>query len=722
MTGAGSWEPPLVRVDGARDRPVRLDDAWAAPTALESLAPVEIVEPDRAAEAGEPELLFLEAALAAPDRRPEILAAGLLACGLRLLAVARHLDPPSPELVHEIWGVLIGWLEGESLGDRADEATLRARVAWDLLDGGGSGQEARLAAGVLLSLPAGHPLRDEAAARRGLLRHLRAQRSQADPVWELLALELLVTERLVGHRTVLAYLRRAFELRARLDDPELRRRVPGVAAGYHLRRALDETLPPATRRRAAARAVAFAERLTTEDGPPEPDDWILLGTAYEVAGRDRDAARAYAEGLPGRDPGGSGSSGGSWRPALQYGLLLADLDAPQAAAGQLAAVLPAIEREYLTASEEELPDIGEAFTAATTTLALCQARTGAPEAAFASLERSKSLRARHRAALHDSADGRRFLELERILVAWQRGASIRFTSSRPVDAGNGPDAVVLSPGVAARLPADERIYQLRRELAATVPGTVPAPPAVADWSGRLADGEAVVSLGTGGDGTWWGAVTAASARQGRVAANGLRADWPSERWTALVTEPEASSWLVALLTRRGADLQRELAELLTAVDDFLAPVAERLAEFGVRRLRLVPHRWLRVIPFWAAPALAPFTVCVQASGAVPRTPATYGAYGRCSPSPTPPANLGDYVVDVAALVHEVCAELRSMPRSEAAAALGALIDRTRDVPAQARLKPARARRASGPEYPFADPVHWAAFGVFGTGMVKAGNW
>src|SRR5262249_30611824 len=102
-------------------------------------------------------------------------------------------------------------------------------------------------------------------------------------------------------------------------------------------------------------------------------------------------------------------------------------------------------------------------------------------------------------------------------------------------------------------------------------------------------------------------------------------DWPSERWTAVVTEPEASSWLVALLTRRGADLQRELDELLTAVDGFLAPIAERLAELGVRRLRLVPPRWLRGIPFWAAPALAPFTVCVQASGAVPRMPAAHGA-------------------------------------------------------------------------------------------------
>src|SRR5262249_49440232 len=162
------------------------------------------------------------------------------------------------------------------------------------------------------------------------------------------------------------------------------------------------------------------------------------------------------------------------------------------------------------------------------------------------------------------------------------------------------------------------------ELAATVPGTVPAPPAVADWSGRLADAEAVVSLGTGESGTWWGAVTAASAREGRVAADGLRTDWPSERWTALVTEPEASSWLVALLTRRGADLQRELDELLAARGGFLAPLAGRLAELRVRRLRLVPHRWLRIIPFWAAPALAPFTVCVQASGAVPRTPATHG--------------------------------------------------------------------------------------------------
>ncbi len=46
-------------------------------------------------------------------------------------------------------------------------------------------------------------------------------------------------------------------------------------------------------------------------------------------------------------------------------------------------------------------------------------------------------------------------------------------------------------------------------------------------------------------------------------------------------------------------------------------------------------------------------------------------------------------IDIAALVDLVCDKLRSMPRSEAAAALAALIDRTKDAPARAQLRSAR---------------------------------
>ncbi|MGH3752476.1 MAG: hypothetical protein ACRDRP_07230 [Pseudonocardiaceae bacterium] len=64
-------------------------------------------------------------------------------------------------------------------------------------------------------------------------------------------------------------------------------------------------------------------------------------------------------------------------------------------------------------------------------------------------------------------------------------------------AGSGLDSVVLTASVAARLPADERLHQLRRELAQALPEAVPAPPAVGDWAVRLDEGEAVVSLGVG---------------------------------------------------------------------------------------------------------------------------------------------------------------------------------------------------------------------------------
>ncbi|MGH3752477.1 MAG: CHAT domain-containing protein [Pseudonocardiaceae bacterium] len=119
-------------------------------------------------------------------------------------------------------------------------------------------------------------------------------------------------------------------------------------------------------------------------------------------------------------------------------------------------------------------------------------------------------------------------------------------------------------------------------------------------------------------------MTAASAREGRVAAHELRADWTSERWDDLVSEPESESWLVALLTRRDPDLRTALVELLAGVDDFLRPMAQRLEALRLRRLRLVPQGWLRIVPFWAAPAFSSFTVCVQASAAVPAKRAAPG--------------------------------------------------------------------------------------------------
>jgi CHAT domain-containing protein len=75
-------------------------------------------------------------------------------------------------------------------------------------------------------------------------------------------------------------------------------------------------------------------------------------------------------------------------------------------------------------------------------------------------------------------------------------------------------------------------------------------------------------------------------------------------------------------------------------------------------------------------------------------------------------------VDVAGLVTDVRAQLRSMTAAEAAASIDALIGRVGDVPARARLRVARVRRGSGPACPFGAPLHWAAFGVFGTGVLE----
>lgn len=612
-----SWQPPIVRVEGAGHRPLPLEHAWEMPTVPGSNLPFELEGPGPSGDdvGDQAELAFAYTALCADgDERIDVLAAGLLACGLRLLAALRSLGPDAQSVLSQAWLLAIEWLDGTDLSDRADEVTLRARFAVDLLDARGSGPEARLSAAALLRLPAGHPLRDEQLARRALLRHLRSSSARSDPVWELLTLEQLIVHQLVTHRTTVRYLDRALALREVIADPDLQRRTLVAGSGYYTSRALEGSLPPAARQRAAAHAVDIAEQLTADGSARDPDDQLVLAVAYDAAGRDDDAVHAYAAGLHGR---AVGDSVGLRRAALQLGVLSARLGDYERAASTLADTVPALEQDYLLATtEEQVSETGEAFTAAAVTLAFCHAVTGAWEDAFSYLERSKSLRTRHRAALQSSESGKRFLDVERTLLAWQRGATVRFTSDEP-RVTDPASTVKLTPFVAAGLPADDRLHQLRHELADELIGTRPHPPVVSDWAGLLSDTEAVLSIGIAAGGSWWSLVTATSARHARVASHGIRTDWTADRWEAAVSEPEPDSWLVALLSRRDEKLRCALTSSLIAADDFLTPIAAELDELGVTRLRVAPHGWSRLLPLWASPTLASVIMTTVASAAAP---------------------------------------------------------------------------------------------------------
>jgi CHAT domain-containing protein len=77
-------------------------------------------------------------------------------------------------------------------------------------------------------------------------------------------------------------------------------------------------------------------------------------------------------------------------------------------------------------------------------------------------------------------------------------------------------------------------------------------------------------------------------------------------------------------------------------------------------------------------------------------------------------------VDLADLLRDLRAEMQSMTSAYVATALGSLIDMTTDARARARLRAARSRRAAEADRPFAEPIDWAAFSVFGEGVMTVG--
>jgi CHAT domain len=92
--------------------------------------------------------------------------------------------------------------------------------------------------------------------------------------------------------------------------------------------------------------------------------------------------------------------------------------------------------------------------------------------------------------------------------------------------------------------------------------------------------------------------------------------WPWEQWQRLLGAP--GGWIDVLNNRPGADGPSALDQLLREADAGLGQaIAALLAERGVavRRLAVIPHRWLHLIPLWALPSLSGLAVRTFASAA-----------------------------------------------------------------------------------------------------------
>lgn len=538
------------------------------------------------------------------EAQREAVVGGLAAYGLRYSTFLRlmvELAPETFEGTARVAGEVIeAWARGWNVTGRADEEEARARYFSEVL-----AQEprmARIAARAILKLPPGHPLRDEERVRRtlesGLAQavELAGERGSDASVLEratehaLLAVSGLVEHRLASEARIESLLEAGRRL---LDSPHL---VSGgetfrSAAGTYLVLRADEA-----RRRGEAKLAArwgneaaalLAPLLDTEEDPVNRQVLpLLLG---HVSARSDDVA----------EPMEHLRSMGSEDPRAQRASLLGAQAVARLALNEqdnrkvvetLAPVLPGMEDRYLSSVlDRDVAETGSALAEAAVTMAFAYAREGDFGAAAATVDLAKSLRFRYQALLRAGPLGEFLRVLEADIHAVARG---------DLPSSGRPESLAT-------------LLETYRQARAKVPTDGLLKPGVGQVAQALAEDEAVAILAESAKGLLLMVIRSGddrTPRHGEI----VPADEAGRMVEAMI-DPEAG-WLVSLGLHSLIEPRRSLVQLLRTTDEVVgARLAVVLRGSGVRRLTIIPHSYLHVVPWWGLPSLAPFHVMVASS-------------------------------------------------------------------------------------------------------------
>ena len=433
----------------------------------------------------------------------------------------------------EVLSVLLDWLDGAQLTERADEADRRLEAADDLVDmlGDEVSSVHRFHARAVLSLLPGHERRDVAVAVASLYEHLDAEQDAEEVVYTIAAL-LDADEDLLEE-----------------GEEWAPRAEAGAAAAFA--RAADAFCSRRWIDSDEAGKEAWAAR--NERYLPDYDEDDLGSLAAHASFLDRverwdEAADVYGQIVERSELGAP--------EAQQLGIREAELRLSlgddERSAEALARILPHVEANYLTAVlDEELSDGQSRLDDIAGALAITRARLGDWDGVLRAMDRANGLRGRYRAALRLDGEGQDLLALER---------ELDFAARRE----------------ASRAELLERYRHVRARLDPSRLASVSA----RDVAAVLEPGEAVVALRF----HFAGSVAVAVAPGDEAGL--LLEDFGARQWLELFASGE--EFLTALVEPwAGVGPEPGLAEILAGVDDLLGDwLRELVAKHGVRRLTL----------------------------------------------------------------------------------------------------------------------------------------
>ncbi|HEY7603571.1 MAG TPA: CHAT domain-containing protein [Gaiellaceae bacterium] len=555
-------------------------------------------------------------AAASDDERQSILVEGLLAYGADFPEQLAELDA---DLEEETYSLLGRWLGGETLTERADEAELRLHAGEQLLEEATESPlpdlpEADDAAGVervtaelaesaepmilqlaavpIASLPAGHPDRDTFRARIYLLAAHRSAVARGDRELQLLPITALLAHDLVDGDTGESFVDEGLEL---LDDADDQARAEFLieAESFAHGQAIDRRDEGDD-----AEAARWMERVDSlvaaqyGDEADSPAALVSRASQHDQRNEFREAAELYGRALASVSP----DDPTTWPLAVRHGEVLLQVDEPEQAAEAIAPALDGLAQSYVTAVlAEQIEDAGDWLTRGAAALAVAHAASERPDAALEAIDRAKSVRLRYQAAVRQTPEADDLLALERALDAARRGVEV----AELAELADGTEE-----GVAD---VQTRVLEAYRRTRPRLPAELLRSPPASELAALLEPHEALVVLGL----HWKGTLVAAAS--GSTVDATVFGDWPTRRWMDLFTGVEGDGWLAAL-SGDSEDRSHALAVFLEIVDQLGEGIAGLLPG-DVRRIVLVPHALLHLVPFWALQSLASLDVLVAPSAA-----------------------------------------------------------------------------------------------------------
>ncbi|HUO72606.1 MAG TPA: CHAT domain-containing protein [Solirubrobacteraceae bacterium] len=494
--------------------------------------------------------------------------------------------------------MLLEWLDGRRSTGAVDEAERRWAAAMSALYSCELELPGlrRLTARAMLELPDDHDEKDTELALRLLAEQRELSRREGDAYEELRAIAASLSSKLEDPASEDELLAAGRSLAGGLADADAADEFHVEAASMLLGRLIEarDEGDAAAEERIANEARAELSEVSPDRMAARADSGALATLAGVLDTlEDWEEAVLLWERIA---DGGRGNPAAGVRGAevrLRLGQHAAAVEAAQSVIGTL--------RDYYLRAvfPAELEVGGEQLGSAATCLAFAHARLGAWDAALRALDTAKSLRTRHRIALRASDRGERAVLLERAL----RTGDGDLPGLPEPDAGD-----VLAGSVSIRT----RLLQEHAAVMAGFETDLLESPAIATVAAVLEPDEAALVLGTHWSGTLVAVIT--SRDDATPSHAEISDEWRLREWIDLVRGEDGDGWLLALDDPDSRpDPSRVLREFAAAVDGMLQTLSVRIAPLGIRRLVVIPHSLLHLIPFAALSSFAGLDLLLAAS-------------------------------------------------------------------------------------------------------------